>query len=77
VTKSAPVPNPVSGFQLTFFTQQNHRHHGKSLGQWLVETAHTLFERWLIGSVARQVIVYASCGVTVVRAADQSHKRRS
>jgi nucleotide-binding universal stress UspA family protein len=28
---------------------------------------HTLFERWLIGSVARQVIAYASCDVTVVR----------
>lgn len=29
---------------------------------------HTLFERWLIGSVARQVIAYAHCSVTVVRA---------
>lgn len=28
----------------------------------------TLFERWLIGSVARQVIAYAHCAVTVVRA---------
>jgi nucleotide-binding universal stress UspA family protein len=28
---------------------------------------HTLFERWLLGSVARQVIAYASCAVTVVR----------
>ncbi len=28
---------------------------------------HTLFDRWLIGSVARQVIAYAHCGVTVVR----------
>jgi nucleotide-binding universal stress UspA family protein len=28
---------------------------------------HTLFERWLIGSVARQVIAYANCSVTVVR----------
>lgn len=28
---------------------------------------HTLFERWLIGSVARQVIAYAPCAVTVVR----------
>jgi nucleotide-binding universal stress UspA family protein len=26
-----------------------------------------LFERWLIGSVARQVIAYAHCAVTVVR----------
>lgn len=38
---------------------------------------HTLFERWLIGSVARQVIVHASCGVTVVRAHERSHKQRS
>jgi nucleotide-binding universal stress UspA family protein len=28
---------------------------------------HTLFERWLLGSVARQVIAYANCAVTVVR----------
>jgi len=28
---------------------------------------HTVFERWLIGSVARQVIAYANCSVTVVR----------
>ncbi len=28
---------------------------------------HTRFERWLIGSVARQVIAYAHCAVTVVR----------
>jgi nucleotide-binding universal stress UspA family protein len=30
---------------------------------------HTMFERWLIGSVARQVIAYAHCAVTVVRTA--------
>jgi nucleotide-binding universal stress UspA family protein len=30
---------------------------------------HTFFERWLIGSVARQVIAYAPCAVTVVRPA--------
>jgi nucleotide-binding universal stress UspA family protein len=28
---------------------------------------HTLFDRWLIGSVARQVIGYSHCTVTVVR----------
>jgi nucleotide-binding universal stress UspA family protein len=28
---------------------------------------HSLFERWLIGSVARRVIAYAPCAVTVVR----------
>jgi len=28
---------------------------------------HTLFKRWLIGSVAREVIAYAHCDVTVVR----------
>ncbi len=28
---------------------------------------HTLFERLLIGSVARQVVAYARCGVTIVR----------
>jgi nucleotide-binding universal stress UspA family protein len=28
---------------------------------------HTLFERWLLGSVAKQVVAYATCSVTVVR----------
>lgn len=28
---------------------------------------HTLFDRWLIGSVARQVISHSHCTVTVVR----------
>jgi nucleotide-binding universal stress UspA family protein len=28
---------------------------------------HSLFDRWLIGSVARQVIGYSHCTVTVVR----------
>jgi nucleotide-binding universal stress UspA family protein len=28
---------------------------------------HSLFERWLLGSVARQVIAYARCAVTVIR----------
>ena len=28
---------------------------------------HSLFERWLLGSVAWQVIAYAPCAVTVVR----------
>lgn len=28
---------------------------------------HRLFDRWLLGSVARQVIAYAPCAVTVAR----------
>lgn len=28
---------------------------------------HTLFERWLVGSIARQVVAHAPCAVTVVR----------
>lgn len=28
---------------------------------------HTPFDRWLIGSVARQVLAYARCAVTIVR----------
>ncbi len=28
---------------------------------------HTRFDRWLIGSVARQVVAYAHCAVTIVR----------
>ena len=35
---------------------------------------HTFFERWLIGSVARQVIAYAPCAVTVVRPAAARHE---
>jgi PII-like signaling protein len=30
------------GFQLTFFTQQDHRHHGKPLAQWLLEEARAM-----------------------------------
>ncbi len=30
------------GFQLTFFTQQDHRHHGKTLAHWLVEEARAM-----------------------------------
>lgn len=29
----------MQGFQLTFFTQQDRRHGGKPLGEWLVEEA--------------------------------------
>jgi PII-like signaling protein len=29
----------MNGYQITFFTQQNKRHHGKSLGEWLVMLA--------------------------------------
>ncbi|MFT3721791.1 universal stress protein [Pseudorhodoferax sp.] len=36
---------------------------------------HTLFERWLIGSVARQVVAYAPCAVTVVRQGDARARR--
>jgi nucleotide-binding universal stress UspA family protein len=28
---------------------------------------HSMFERWLLGSVARQIIVHAHCSVTVAR----------
>jgi nucleotide-binding universal stress UspA family protein len=28
---------------------------------------HTAFKRWLLGSVARQVMAHASCAVTIVR----------
>ncbi|NLP64635.1 universal stress protein [Paraburkholderia sacchari] len=36
---------------------------------------HTVFDRWLLGSVARQVIAYAPCSVTIVR--DRSADRGS
>lgn len=34
--------NSITGYQLTFFTLEGHRHHGKSLGQWLVEEARAM-----------------------------------
>ena len=41
--KTSPSPpNPVNGFQLTFFTQQDHRHHHKSLAHWLLEEARAM-----------------------------------
>ena len=42
MTASPRQPNPVTGFQLTFFTQQDHRHHGKSLAHWLLEEARAM-----------------------------------
>ena len=32
----------MQGYQLTFFTQQDHRHRGKSLAHWLVEEARAM-----------------------------------
>jgi PII-like signaling protein len=32
----------MKGSQLTFFTQQDRRHHGKQLGHWLVEQAQSM-----------------------------------
>jgi uncharacterized protein len=29
----------MNGYQITFFTQQDHRHKGKSMGEWLVHLA--------------------------------------
>ncbi|MCC8402872.1 universal stress protein [Paraburkholderia sp. MMS20-SJTN17] len=38
---------------------------------------HTPFDRWLIGSVARQVLAYAPCAVTIVRDPAMVRKRRA
>jgi len=38
---------------------------------------HTPFDRWLIGSVARQVLAYAPCAVTIVRDPAMIKKRRA
>lgn len=32
----------MHGYQLTFFTHQDRRHHGKSLAHWLVEEARAM-----------------------------------
>ncbi|ACC75593.1 universal stress protein [Paraburkholderia phymatum] len=38
---------------------------------------HTPFDRWLIGSVARQVLAYAPCAVTIVRDPSTMKKRQA
>jgi PII-like signaling protein len=32
----------MNGYQITFFTQQNHRHKGKPIGDWLVHLAQDM-----------------------------------
>lgn len=32
----------MDGFQITFFTQQDRRHHGKPVGEWLMELSREL-----------------------------------
>ncbi len=32
----------MHGYQLTFFTQQDRKHHGLPLGQWLIEEARSM-----------------------------------
>ncbi len=32
----------MNGYQITFFTQQNHRHEGKPIGDWLIHLAQEL-----------------------------------
>lgn len=32
----------MNGYQLTFFTQQDRRHHGKPVGHWLLELAREM-----------------------------------
>lgn len=32
----------MKGYQITFFTQQDRRHHGKPLGDWLVHLAREM-----------------------------------
>ena len=32
----------MNGYQITFFTQQDKRHHGKPVAEWLVHLAHQM-----------------------------------
>ncbi|UTH74823.1 DUF190 domain-containing protein [Chromobacterium sp. IIBBL 290-4] len=32
----------MQGYQLSFFTQQDHRHHGLPLGEWIMQEARRL-----------------------------------
>jgi uncharacterized protein len=33
---------PMDGYQIKFYTQQNRKHHGKPVGEWLIELAREL-----------------------------------
>lgn len=55
----APIATLVP-IQIVRYAERNHIDHISHCGP-------TLFERWRIGSVARQVIAYAHCAVTAVR----------
>lgn len=41
---SAPTAHldPTQGFQLTFFARQDQRHHGKPVGEWILERARAM-----------------------------------
>jgi nucleotide-binding universal stress UspA family protein len=58
--------------EIVLYAEQNHIDH-------LVvgHRGHTPFDRWLIGSVARQVLAYAPCAVTIVRDPAAIRKRRA
>ena len=32
----------MNGYQITFFTQQDHKHKGKPLGEWLIQLAREM-----------------------------------
>jgi PII-like signaling protein len=42
VNANSRKTNSVTGYELTFFTLQERRHHGKPLAHWLVEEARAL-----------------------------------
>jgi PII-like signaling protein len=44
----------MQGFQLTFYTQQNRRHAGHPLGEWLIATARSLGLRGATLSTAQE-----------------------
>ena len=45
-------------------------HHAESLGVDHIVMGHrglSTFKRWLLGSVAKQVMIYANCAITIIR----------
>lgn len=59
-TTDVVVGHPAE--QIVIYAERNHIDHIV-----VGHRGHSFFERWLIGSVARQVIAYAPCAVTVIR----------
>jgi len=48
--------------QIIFYAEQNDIDHIV-----MGHRGNTFFQRWLLGSVAKQVMIYAHCAITIIR----------